>query len=91
MFQFMPLLLAVVEKTRIKVEKIDSPEKIIEGCIRPEGADIRLQGYAGVNLKKWKEAQDPSNAAISCGRAHALPKTFRPDRRVPLRGFSPSS
>jgi tRNA wybutosine-synthesizing protein 1 len=56
----------IVEKTKIKVDRIDSPEEIIEGCIRGQRELISgFKGYEGVNLKKWKEAQNPNNAAIS--------------------------
>jgi tRNA wybutosine-synthesizing protein 1 len=56
----------IVEKTKIKVDKIDPPEKIIEGCIKGQKQLISgFKGFEGVNLKKWKEAQNPNNAAIS--------------------------
>jgi tRNA wybutosine-synthesizing protein 1 len=56
----------VIEKTRIKVDRIDSPEDIIEGCIRGQRQLISgFKGFGGVNLRKWKEAQNPNNAAIS--------------------------
>ncbi|HJW96708.1 MAG TPA: 4-demethylwyosine synthase TYW1 [archaeon] len=56
----------VVEKTKIKVDKIDPPEKIIEDSITAQRQLISgFKGYEGVNLKKWKEAQNPNNAAIS--------------------------
>jgi tRNA wybutosine-synthesizing protein 1 len=56
----------VIEKTRIKVDKTDNPEEIIEGCIKGQRQLISgFKGFEGVNLKKWKEAQNPNNAAIS--------------------------
>ena len=56
----------VIEKTKIKVERIDPPEKIIEDSITAQRQLISgFKGFEGVNLKKWKEAQNPNNAAIS--------------------------
>lgn len=56
----------VIEKTRIKVGKIDPPEKIIEDSITAQRQLISgFKGFEGVNLRKWKEAQNPNNAAIS--------------------------
>jgi len=56
----------IVEKTRIKVDRIDSPEEVIEGCIKGQRELISgFKGFEGANLKKWKEAQNPNNAAIS--------------------------
>jgi tRNA wybutosine-synthesizing protein 1 len=47
-------------------EKWDEPDEIIDGCI--EGQRKLLSGFKGneaVDLKKWKEAQNPNQAAIS--------------------------
>ena len=56
----------IVEKTKIRVDKTDSPEDIIEGCMQGQRQLISgFKGYEGVNLRKWKEAQNPNNAAIS--------------------------
>ncbi len=45
---------------------VDNPEGIIDGCIR---AQVRkLSGFKGnkdVNMKRWKEAQEPNQFAIS--------------------------
>jgi tRNA wybutosine-synthesizing protein 1 len=46
--------------------KIDEPREIIKGCI--DGQRLLLsgfKGFEGTNMKKFKEAQDPKNAAIS--------------------------
>ena len=56
----------IMEKTKIKIDKIDSPEEIIDGCIQGQRQLISgFKGFGGVNLRKWKEAQNPNNAAIS--------------------------
>jgi tRNA wybutosine-synthesizing protein 1 len=50
----------------VKIDKIDSPEEIIEGCLKGQRELVSgFKGFEGVNLKKWKEAQNPNNAAIS--------------------------
>mgnify|MGYP006292918549 CR=1 FL=1 len=45
----------------------DEPDKIVEGCI--EGQRLLISGYGGVkdriDQKKWEEAQNPTQAAIS--------------------------
>ncbi len=53
--------------TGIKIgEKLDQPEDIIKNCI--EGQRHLLNGFPGnkkINMKKFKEAQDPNQWAIS--------------------------
>ncbi len=48
------------------ISKVDNPKDIIDGCIK---AQIRkLSGFKGnekTNMKKWKEAQEPNQFAIS--------------------------
>ncbi len=80
----------IVEKTKIKVSKTDSPEKIIEGCIKGQRELISgFKGFSGVNLKKWKEAQDPNNAAISLvGEPTLYPKLSGLIEEFHSRGFS---
>ena len=57
----------IIEKTALpKNLKFDDANKIINGCIENQRTLLNgLPGYAGTNMKKWKEAQDPTNAAIS--------------------------
>ncbi len=67
------------EKTRESPktgEKIDEPAEIIDRCI--EAQRLLLTGFKGLdkaNKKKWKEAQEPNQAAISLsGEPTAYPK-----------------
>jgi tRNA wybutosine-synthesizing protein 1 len=49
-----------------KIKEIDEPKKIIEECIRAQRK--LLSGFKGnkkVNMKKWKQAQNPGQFAIS--------------------------
>ena len=49
-----------------KLRRIDEPEKIISECIKAQRK--MLSGFKGnnkVNMKKWKEAQEPKQFAIS--------------------------
>jgi tRNA wybutosine-synthesizing protein 1 len=80
----------VIEKTRIQVSKIDLPEKIIDGCIKGQRELISgFKGFSGVNLKKWKEAQNPNNAAISLvGEPTMYPKLSGLIEEFHSRGFS---
>jgi tRNA wybutosine-synthesizing protein 1 len=80
----------IVEKTKIQVKKPDSPEKIIEDSITAQRQLISgFKGYPGVNLKKWKEAQDPNNAAISLvGEPTLYPKLSGLIEEFHSRGFS---
>jgi len=46
--------------------KIDKPNKIIEECIKAQRKLLTgFKGNSKVNMKKWKEAQEPQNFAIS--------------------------
>lgn len=50
----------------IEMKNVDSPEKIIEGCI--EAQRKKLSGFKGndkVNMEKFEEAQNPNQWAIS--------------------------
>jgi len=56
----------IIEKTPIKIEKIDEPKDIIQGCI--DAQRLLLTGFKGLdraNKNKWKEAQNPNQVAIS--------------------------
>jgi tRNA wybutosine-synthesizing protein 1 len=80
----------VIEKTKVKVQKINSPEEIIEGCIKGQRQLISgFKGFSGVNLKKWKEAQNPNNAAISLvGEPTLYPKLSQLIEEFHKRKFS---
>jgi len=80
----------VIEKTKIRVEKIDPPEKIIDGAVAAQRQLISgFKGFSGVNLKKWKEAHNPNNAAISLiGEPTLYPKLSGLIEQFHSRGFS---
>lgn len=54
----------------------DEPAQIIEKSIEQQRVLLSgFKGYEGLNMKKWKEAQDPKNAAISLtGEPTAYPE-----------------
>lgn len=46
--------------------RADDPEEIIDGCIKGQRLLLNgFPGWEGTNMRKWKEAQNPTNAAIS--------------------------
>jgi len=46
--------------------KIDEPKDIIKGAIEAQRQLISgFKGFEGTNMKKWEEAQNPTNTAIS--------------------------
>jgi len=56
----------VIEKTKIKIDEIDEPKDIIKGAI--EAQRSLLTGFGGLedlNKKKYKEAHNPTNVALS--------------------------
>jgi tRNA wybutosine-synthesizing protein 1 len=56
----------VIEKTDLKIEEYDEPRDVINGAI--EGQRLLLSGFKGfdgTNMKKFREAQNPTNVAIS--------------------------
>ncbi len=57
----------IVEKTALaKLKDFDEPKDIIDGCVKEHRRNI--SGFLGTemtNKKLWKEAQNPTNAAIS--------------------------
>lgn len=54
----------------------DEPKEIIEKSIEAQRVLLSgFKGFEGTNMKKWKEAQEPKNAAISLtGEPTAYPK-----------------
>jgi tRNA wybutosine-synthesizing protein 1 len=55
-----------VEKTAMKVPGTDEPGAIIDSCVESQRKLLSgFKGYENVNLRKWREAQDPNQAAIS--------------------------
>ena len=65
-----------VEHVLLKNAKIDEPREIIDSCI--ESQRRLLSGFKGnemVNMPKWREAQEPNQAAISlAGEPTLYPK-----------------
>ena len=57
----------IIEKTKMVLDKdVDEPKEIIQGCIEQQRLLLTgFKGFEGTNLKKLKEAQNPTNAAIS--------------------------
>jgi tRNA wybutosine-synthesizing protein 1 len=54
------------EKVILKNPEIEEPGVIIDSCIASQRQLLSgFKGYEGVNIKKWKEAQNPNQAAIS--------------------------
>jgi tRNA wybutosine-synthesizing protein 1 len=50
----------------LKIKKFDKPKKIIESCIIAQKKMLSgFKGNSRVNMKKWREAQNPSQFAIS--------------------------
>jgi tRNA wybutosine-synthesizing protein 1 len=55
-----------VEKTVMKVRGTDEPGAIIDSCVESQRKLLSgFKGYENVNMRKWREAQDPNQAAIS--------------------------
>jgi len=47
-------------------ESLDTPENILEGSIAAQRNLLTgLKGFEGTDMRKWKEAQDPNQIAIS--------------------------
>jgi len=63
----------MMEEVMLKNTKADDPDEIIESCI--DSQRRLLSGFKGlgkVNLRKWKEAQNPNQAAISLAGEPAM-------------------
>ena len=73
-----------------KFEKVDEPAEIIDGCIEAHRKLLSgLKGYEGTDMKKWMEAQNPKNAAISLiGEPAAYPLTSELLEEFHRRGFT---
>lgn len=80
----------IIEKLNIKPEEIDEPETIIEGSVQAQRELISgFKGYEGTNLKKWKEAKNPNQAAISLvGEPTMYPKIPDLIKEFHRRGFT---
>ena len=80
----------IIEKLDIKPEEIDEPETIIEGSIQAQRELISgFKGYEGTDLKKWKEANNPNQVAISLvGEPTMYPKISELIHEFHKRGFT---
>lgn len=77
-------------KSPEKGEKVSEPSEIIDQCI--EAQRLLLTGFKGLDRadkKKWKEAQEPNQAAISLsGEPTAYPKISELIDEFHRRGFT---
>lgn len=56
----------IIEKTNLKIEEWDEPREIIDQAIQSQRLLLSgFKGFEGTNMKKFREAQNPTNAAIS--------------------------
>jgi tRNA wybutosine-synthesizing protein 1 len=56
----------IIEKTQVKIDKWDETREIIEESVRNQRLLLSgFKGFEGTDLKKFREAQHPRNAAIS--------------------------
>ena len=80
----------IIEKIPIKIENVDEPKEVIEGCI--EAQRSLLTGFKGLdrsNRRKWVEAQNPNQAAISLvGEPTLYPKISELIREFHRLGFT---
>jgi tRNA wybutosine-synthesizing protein 1 len=67
----------VIDHAKVNLGKqVDDPKDITDGAIRAQRLLLTgFKGFKGTNLKKWREAQNPTNVAISLiGEATLYPK-----------------
>lgn len=58
----------IIEKTALPkgLKQVDEPGEIIDSCIEAQARLISgFKGFEGTDLRKWREAHRPANAAIS--------------------------
>ena len=56
----------IIEKSPLKFGKIDEPKAIVDGCVDAQASLINgYPGWEGTDMRKWKEANRPNQAAIS--------------------------
>ncbi len=56
----------IIEKSPLQFDRTDEPGDIIQGCIEAQRRLINgFPGWEGTNMKKWKEANNPNQAAVS--------------------------
>ena len=70
----------VIDHTKVNLgNSVDDPGDIIDGSIEAQRLLLSgFKGFEGTNMTKWREAQNPSNVAISLiGEATLYPKLSR--------------
>jgi tRNA wybutosine-synthesizing protein 1 len=56
----------IIERTALKIDRWDEPRQIIEGAVQAQRLLLSgFRGFEGTNLEKFREAQNPTNVAIS--------------------------
>jgi tRNA wybutosine-synthesizing protein 1 len=56
----------IIERTAVKIDGWDEPREIIEGSIQAQRLLLSgFKGFEGTNMRKFREAQNPTNVAIS--------------------------
>lgn len=72
----------------IDKDKTDNPDEIIKGCIKAQKNLLTgFKGNSKVNMKKWKESQNPENFAISLiGEPTLYPKLGELIKELRKRG-----
>ncbi len=66
----------MVEHALLKGIELDEPEDIIDSCVESQRKLLSgFKGFENTNMSKWREAQDPNQAAISlAGEPTLYPK-----------------
>jgi tRNA wybutosine-synthesizing protein 1 len=56
----------IIERTTLKIDRWDEPREIIDESIKSQRLLLSgFKGFEGTNLEKFREAQNPTNVAIS--------------------------
>lgn len=80
----------MVEHVTLKNPFIDEPDAIIDSCVESQLKLLSgFKGFDNVNMKKWKEAQQPNQAAISlAGEPTLYPRISDLIEEFKKRGFT---
>ena len=70
--------------------KIDNPKDIVDGCIEAQKLYLQgFKGFDGTNKKKFKEAMEPNQFAISlAGEPTLYPKLPELIKEIKSRGYT---